>query len=336
MGLTGLHSRNMTLIMFGGKGGVGKTCNASAAAIALAKSCTTLIISTDPAHSLSDCFQQQIGTGVHPISGVDNLSATEISAEHAYAEFIRMHKKELLELFDTSTSLDEEDAELLLKLTIPGIDEIMSFKTIVDFIESGSFEKYVVDMAPSGHALRLISSPAVLDQWIKAAARMRWKYRYMVTRFSGTYQQDGADYLLVNLKKTVKKIDKLFRDYTRSEFIPVCIPEAMSNAETGRLVSSLSDFGITVKQLIINNVMESVGDCIFCKERKKGQKKHIERIEETYPNLNKVRIPLFAHEISGLDRLIEVSRYLFSPEEMDKMQIFQSESSEKPNKDEGV
>ncbi len=332
MGLAGLFSSDMTLIMFGGKGGVGKTCSASAAAIALAKNSNTLIISTDPAHSLSDCFQQQIGKGIHPITGVENLSATEISAEHEYTEFIRMHKKELMELFDTSTGLDEEDAENLLKLSIPGIDEIMSFKTIVDYIESGSYAKYVVDMAPSGHALRLISSPAILDQWIKTAAGMRWKYRYMVTRFSGSYQQDGADALLLNLKKTVKKIEKLFRDYTRSEFIPVCIPEAMSEAETGRLIASLGSFGITVKQLIINNVMEPAGDCIFCMERKKGQEKYIARIEKTYPEVNKVQVPLFAHEVCGLGRLNEVSRYLFSPEK-DNRQNFKSESDRIAGKD---
>jgi arsenite/tail-anchored protein-transporting ATPase len=177
----------------------------------------------------------------------------------------------------------------------------------------------------------LISSPAVLDQWIKTAAEMRWKYRYMVTRFSGSYQQDGADALLLNLKKTVKKIEKLFRDYTRSEFIPVCIPEAMSEAETGRLIASLGDFGITVKQLIINNVMEPAGDCLFCMERKRGQEKYLARIEKTYPEMNKVQVPLFAHEVCGLDRLNEVSRYLFTPEK-DK-HYFKSESDRIAGKD---
>jgi arsenite-transporting ATPase len=278
MALSGLDNNNLKLILVGGKGGVGKTSCATSIGLELSKTHKTLIISTDPAHSISDCLGQQLGNGIHFIDGDENLAVTEIFAEQVYANFKEKHEEELKGLFD--------------------------------IIEEGKFDKYVVDTAPTGHALRMISSPKVLDQWIKVAARMRWKYRYMVTSFSGTYTQDKTDALLLKLKKTVKKIELLFRDATQCEFIPVCIPESMAVLETGRLISSLDSSNLSVRQMIVNNVLQSEG-CSFCKERQKGQQKYLEEISETYPKLNKVIMPLFAGEVKGLEKLNQMRTLLF-------------------------
>ena len=313
MVLSGLDNADLKLILFGGKGGVGKTSCATATAIELSKFCRTLLISTDPAHSVSDCLGQQIGNGIHFVKGMKDLSVTEIVAEQVFSNFKKENEEELKTLFETSTSLDSEDIEDLLRLSIPGIDEVMSLKTIIDIMEEGRFDKYIVDTAPTGHALRLISSPAMLDQWIKVAAKMRWKYRYMVTSFSGTYKQDKTDALLLNLKKTVKKIENLFRDVTQCEFIPVCIPESMAVSETGRLISMLRDSNLSVRQIIVNNVMESEG-CSFCKERKNAQQKYLEQISTTYPDLKRVIVPLFAYEIQGMERLDQMRMSLFDKE----------------------
>ena len=311
MALSGLDNVELKLILFGGKGGVGKTSCATATAIELSKTCKTLIISTDPAHSVSDCLGQQIGNGIHQVKDVENLAATEIIAEQAYSDFKKENEEELKELFKTSTNLDDEDINDLLRLSLPGIDEVMSLKTIIDFIEDGQFEKYIIDTAPTGHALRLISSPTMLDQWIKVASKMRWKYRYIVTNFSGSYKEDKTDTLLLNLKKTVKKIESLFGNSARCEFIPVCIPESMAVSETGRLITNLRESKFTVRQMIVNNVMESEG-CSFCKERKTAQQKYLEQINTTYPNLNRVIVPLFSKEIKGLERLDQMRMLLFN------------------------
>ena len=313
MALSGLDNADLKLILFGGKGGVGKTSCATATAIELSKYRKTLLISTDPAHSVSDCLGQQIGNGIHFVKGMKDLSVTEIVAEQVFSDFKKENEEELKTLFETSTSLDSEDIEDLLRLSIPGIDEVMSLKTIIDIMEEGRFEKYIVDTAPTGHTLRLISSPTMLDQWIKVAAKMRWKYRYMVTSFSGTYTQDKTDALLLNLKRTVKKIENLFRDVTQCEFIPVCIPESMAVSETGRLISMLRDSNLSVRQIVVNNVMESEG-CSFCKERKNAQQKYLEQISITYPNLNRVIVPLFANEIQGMERLNQMRMSLFDKE----------------------
>jgi len=310
MALAGLENNDLKLIVFGGKGGVGKTSCAIATALELSKNFKTLLISTDPAHSVSDCLEQQIGFKVVKIVGKPNLSVIEVVADEALSGFKTEHRNELKKLFETSTNLDNEDIDEMLTLSIPGIDEVMSFKTIIDFIEEGEFDKYVVDTAPTGHALRLISSPKLLDEWIKVAARMRWKYRYMITSFSGSYKQDEVDTFLLSLKKTVKRIEKLLRDKTKCEFIPVCIPEAMAIMETKRLLVDLSKSGIISRQIIVNNVMTSDG-CDFCKRRKAGQLPYIQKISEIFSNLIKIEVPVFPEEIKGIEALNQLRMCLF-------------------------
>lgn len=310
MGLSGLENNNLKLIIFGGKGGVGKTSCAIATALKLSEKYKTLLISADPAHSVSDCLEQSIGFKVEKVQGITNLSAIEVIADEALLRFKTEHNDELKKLFVTSTNLDNEDIDEMLTLSIPGIDEIMSFKTMIDFIEEGQYDKYVVDTAPTGHALRLISSPRLLDAWIKVAAKMRWKYRYMVTSFSGSYQEDEVDILLLNLKKTVKRIENILRDHTKCEFIPVCTPEAMVIMETHRLLSDLEKIEIWASQLIINNVMISE-DCSFCKRRKNGQRKYLQQINDIFQHLKTVEVPAFPEEIKGLEALNQLQNYLF-------------------------
>ena len=311
MALTGLENNDLKLIIFGGKGGVGKTSCAIASALELSENFNTLLISTDPAHSISDCLEQQIGFQVRQVTGNPKLAAIEVVANEALSGFKAEHQNELKKLLETSTNLDNEDIDELLTLSIPGIDEVMSFKTIIDFIEEDRYEKYVVDTAPTGHALRLITSPKLLDEWIKVAARMRWKYRYMITSFSGSYQQDAVDTFLLGLKKTVKRIENILRDNTNCEFIPVCVPEAMAIMETGRLLEDLAKSEIISRQIIVNNVMTSEG-CGFCIQRKAGQLKYIQQIEESFPYLNKVEVPLFTEEIKGIEALIRLKSFLFN------------------------
>jgi arsenite-transporting ATPase len=310
MALSGLDNSDLKLVIFGGKGGVGKTSCAIATAIALSQNHKTLLISTDPAHSVSDCLEQEIGFKVVKVAGTANLSAIEVVADEALSVFKAAHHSELKKLLVTSTNFDNEDIDDMLTLSIPGIDEIMSFKTIIDFIDEGGYEKYVVDTAPTGHALRLISSPKLLDAWIKVAAKMRWKYRYMITSFSGSYKQDEVDAFLLSLKRTVKRIENILKDETKCEFIPVCIPEAMAIMETVRLLADLHKSQINARQIIVNNVMVS-DDCNFCKSRKAGQVKYIQQINEIFDNLNRVQVPVFAEEIKGKEALEKLRMSLF-------------------------
>lgn len=312
MALRGLLEPSLNLIFFGGKGGVGKTtCASIAAHYAADNNKKTLLISTDPAHSLSDSLGVEIGDEIRHMEGVGTLSAVEISAEKALLRFKAEYEDELTRFFDTSTYLDEEDKDSILALPIPGLDEVMGFKTIVDLIEKGEFDKYVIDTAPTGHALRLLGLPELLDDWIKVMARMRWKYRYMVASFAGKYAPDSADDFLMRLKRAVKKIERVLKDCSRCEFIVVTIPEDMAVKETERLIRSLTEYGIKVRQLIINNVIPQNTECRFCRARREGQDRYIREIRGKFGDFNITMIPLQPREVKGKEALQEMEGLFF-------------------------
>lgn len=301
MALTGLRNKNIKLILFGGKGGVGKTTCAVSTSIFLSKNYKTLLISTDPAHSLSDNLGVEIGDRITEVKGMKNLSAIEVNAEKVFSEFKIHHEKEIKKILDNSTYLDKEDIDSIISLPIPGIDEVMGFKIIVDLMEESRFEKYIVDTAPTGHALRLLTFPDLLNDWIRVMAKMRWKYRYMVESFSGKYNPDEGDDFLLTMKKTVNKIKALLLDELRTEFIVVTIPEYMGVLETERMLNSLCNYGITVRQIVINNVLD-LKECSFCIERRKEQDKYIEWITKKN-NVKTTMTFLQPQEVRGIRRL---------------------------------
>lgn len=299
------------LILFGGKGGVGKTTCASSSALNFAsKGHKTLAICTDPAHSLGDSLNQAIGEKVIQIKGIDNLYAVEVNAEEMLEDFKNQHEKELKKLLDTTTNLDSEDVNALFSLPIPGMDELMGFKTIVDMIEEGNFDYYIVDTAPTGHALKLLNSPGLIDDWVKVMAKMKWKYKFMVKSFAGKYIEDKSDDFLMNLKRMIKKIDNILKNPEQCEFVPITIPEAMPMMETEDLVSTLKEMGISVKRIVINNVLESDG-CDFCKSRRKQQQSYIEQMNNKFHNVKIAKIPLQPQEVRGLESLNNIKGLIF-------------------------
>ncbi len=295
------------LIFVGGKGGVGKTTVACSLGVFLSERFKTLVISTDPAHSVSDSLMQPIGDAIKKVNHTSQLFALEINAEKIYREFLAEHRDQLKRIMDTTTNLDEEDIEMMLETTIPGLDEVMGLKVVTDYAAQGNFEKVIVDTAPTGHALRLLSMPHLLDDWIKVMAKLRWKYREVMTSFKGMYEPDSGDDFLVDLKKTVKRIESLLRDKTACEFIPVTILTEMALAETERLTQSLLDYGISAQHLILNQVLTDQHDGTFFQKRKAEQAKFKARARNAFSRFNIIEIPLYAEEIKGLEMLTKLS-----------------------------
>ncbi len=311
MGLTGLKDAPLKLILFGGKGGVGKTTCAVSAGLCLAEEFSTLIVSTDPAHSLSDSLEQKFGDEVTAVLNVKNLSVIEISAKKVFCAFKEKHEQEIRKIIDTSTYLDQEDTEAVLNLPIPGIDEVMGLKVIMDLLEEGRFDKVVVDMAPTGHALRLLKVPALLDDWIKVVAKLRWKYRYMITTFAGKYTPDEGDDFLLEMKKTITRIHTLFTDRKQCEFIMVTIPEAMAVRETERLIKELGSCGIAIRQIAVNNVTPESENCRFCMDRRERQEEYIDYLENRMGNVRTTVLPMQSREVKGLAALTGFKELLF-------------------------
>jgi arsenite-transporting ATPase len=133
----------------------------------------------------------------------------------------------------------------------------------------------------------------------------------MVETFAGKYNGDEGDDFLLSMKRTVKKIEDLLRDQNRCEFIAVTIPEDMAILETERLISNLGKYGIKVRQLVINNVLESDG-CRFCKEKRQEQDKYINQIKDRMNGLRRTVVHSCPHEVKGLKALADFNKQLFS------------------------
>ena len=298
----------MKLVLFGGKGGVGKTTCASATAVQFAAAGNrTLLVSVDPAHSLSDSLEREIGPEVQKIEEVKNLSALEISAEGLFLKFKGEHGDEIKRILETGTYLDEGDIDDLFSLSIPGLDEVMAFKELVEVMDRGEYDFHILDTAPTGHALRLLALPELLDEWIRVLARMRYKYRYVVSRLARREIHEPADDFLFTMKRTVQKIQGLLRDPDRCEFVVVTIPETMAIAETLRLVEQLDRMKIPVKRLIVNRVGSSEhAACPFCHERWQEQRESLQECERAFPRLTIFKLLERPHQVKGLQRLREL------------------------------
>jgi arsenite-transporting ATPase len=296
-------------ILFGGKGGVGKTTCAAATAIALFPK-KTLIVSTDPAPSLGDCLGQKIGDEIVKVEQAGNLYALEISAEKTLERFRRDYRPQMLHLLETSAGIEHltrRERENLLSLPVPGADEVMGLKRLMDLMEEGTFEKYILDTAPTGHALRLLSMPKIFDEWINVFYNLRDKHRFHERAFS---KPDRADQFLISLKTSAKKLTNLLRS-EKTEFVVVTAAERLALGETKNLVDHLRSFGIAVRHLIVNKLFPDLGSD-FSRTRRNQEQKMIEEIRNTFSQLQIMEVCLQPAEPRGIDNLRQFVSLLYS------------------------
>jgi arsenite/tail-anchored protein-transporting ATPase len=301
------------LLLFGGKGGVGKTTLAAATALYWARQDAqrkVLIVSTDPAHSLRDSFDQPIGDVITPIVHVPTLFALEMDASKRLEVFTRNHGPVLRKILDRGTYFDQEDIAGFLDLSLPGLDELMAVIEIAGIVKEKTYDLVILDTAPTGHTLRLLSLPRLMEHWIHVLNLSMEKHRYMASIY-GRYHPDEADAFLKLMKDDLDLLESVLGDPVATEFVPVTIPEVMSIAETGRLHESLKELHIRVKTLIVNRVvMPSPSICLFCEERRSEQESCLEEIRNNFPLLHTVHIPLLSHHVRGQADLLDVGQLL--------------------------
>lgn len=313
MALNGLLEKPLQFIIFGGKGGVGKTTMSAALALKFAeahKDKKILIFTTDPAPSLGDSFEQELSNKPAKINGTQNLWAMEINAKVVLEEFKEKYGKDILDILQQGTYLEDEETKEILSLDIPGLDEIMGLKKITDFMESQEYDLYIVDTAPTGHTLRLLTLPDLLDNWIKFLAGLRWKYHYIIERASGRKRIESADKFLLEMKKTVKKVKSLLQDPIKTEFVVVTIAEAMGVAETEDLISSLEKSRIPSHYIIINNIFPKDGS-EFAEARRENQDKYISKMKKKFSGYIITEVILQPTEISGVGALKSLAKKIF-------------------------
>jgi arsenite-transporting ATPase len=303
--------RNLALILFGGKGGVGKTTCAAASALHCARrGQSTLLASTDPAHSLSDSLGTSLGNTPVPVSGVENLFVLELDASRELELFKRNYNSVLTEIVKRGTYFDEEDIKHFFSLSLPGLDELMAIIVLTEYLMEHSYDVIILDTAPTGHTSRMLELPEQMNNWLHVMDLMLAKHRYISSVF-GRYTSDETDKFIESWKNRVSRLRKLLSDSTKTLFVPVMIPEVMSINETERLVAFLQEHNIPVKQVVINRII-SDPECIFCKERKSDQDEALETIERKFKGFKKVLAPLWPREVKGIEELEAFGEEIFT------------------------
>ena len=297
-------------LLFGGKGGVGKTTAASATSLFLLdrakRGDSILLFSTDPAHSLSDSLGIEIGDRLVEVCqrGGAKLIAYEMDASAALEKFRATHRQVLGEIAERGTLLDEADINELLNLSLPGMDEVMALFELSELDRAGTYARIVVDTAPSGHTSRLLRLPLVFSQLLNALDRMADKHRYIVAHFSrGGVRQDDVDLFLADLSQRIEQVRSLLYDQSQTSFILVAIPEAMSVRETERYLKLLTQEGVPVTDLIINRVEQEHADCRYCRARVASQRPWLKEMARVFEPLRRHLVPLLPQEVRGLEPL---------------------------------
>jgi arsenite-transporting ATPase len=314
--LDALVGSGKRFILFGGKGGVGKTsCAAATSTWAADKGHDVLLISTDPAHCLGTIFQQKIGPEVKEIKGIDNLHALEIDPKVALKEIqVDLSKVEEKDL----SPIGLESISGLDAGAPPGADEAIAFAKVLEYIEKPEHELIIFDTAPTGHTLRLLSLPDVLNSWLGKLIKLRYTMgriwgglKALVGRAGD--EKDQSMEVIERLKSTVEKARVELSNKARTSFVPVMIPEGMAVEQTEMLLTALYEYEIPVEHIIVNMILPGEVSCKFCQARKAMQDQHLARIHHIYSDQFKItELPLLEAEVRGLERIRSLSSFLFS------------------------
>ncbi len=292
--------QGLQLLLFGGKGGVGKTTCATAAALrlsALAPDRSLLLVSTDPAHSVRDSLAGYVPPG--------KLQVIELDAQQCLAKFREQNGGMLREIAAAGTFLDDEDINQFLSLSLPGLDELMALFEISSWVEASQYDCIVVDTAPSGHTLRLLAMPELIRRWLGMLEVLLAKRRYMRRVFSRDAGPDRLDLFVTRWKSTLQLTEKLLHDPERTQFVPVAIAEPLSVYETVALFQELQSRKMPVTELVVNQLHLEC-DCPTCKAAGSAEQLQIQRL------LTAIELPcpvwgigLMADEVRGQQLLTE-------------------------------
>jgi len=299
-----LNQKSLKWIFVGGKGGVGKTSTSCSLAVLMSKVREkVLLISTDPAHNISDSFDQKFSKVPTKVNGFDNLFAMEIDPNVGIEGLPE-------EMLDEQTGLKKMMSDFAQ--TLPGVDEAVSFSEVMKLINDMQYSCVIFDTAPTGHTLRLLNFPGTVESGIGKILGMfegSNGFGPMMNMVKSMLNVDlNADFItdkLGDILPTVRKMKSEFEDPNLTTFICVCIAEFLSLYETERLIQELAKINIDSRNIVVNRLVpcENAHNCKTCKAQTSLQQKYLEQIEDLYCDFHITKVPLFETEVRGIGRI---------------------------------
>ncbi|HXA18499.1 MAG TPA: TRC40/GET3/ArsA family transport-energizing ATPase [Thermoanaerobaculia bacterium] len=235
------------VILIGGKGGVGKTTISIAAALHLSKSRPLILFTTDPASNLGDILRGELRTEA-------------LDASALYRRFLDRNLESFLELGDRGTYLDKDELRRFFELSLPGVDELMAWMRIGELVEENADATIIVDTAPTGHTLRMLSSADHFRQFAEALDSMQAKHRGMVRQFTRRNVRDAMDVFIEQFDAEARRRRDLLTDPARTVFVAVTLSEPWVAEQTERLVRDVRADGIDVPFVMLNRAVAD-DDC---------------------------------------------------------------------------
>jgi arsenite/tail-anchored protein-transporting ATPase len=296
------------VVFFGGKGGVGKTTIAAVFGLLAAyRNHKTLLVSTDPAHSLADIFDVRVGS--EPTSVRPGLWAMELDPTHEADRFIQDVKARIADTTPPRLATEVERQIDIARVT-PGAEETAVFERFTRILEEEGerYDRVLFDTAPTGHTLRLLTLPELMSVWMSGLISRRKKVNAlsrMWRRVAGAAagdERDMEDPVLDALMERQRRFDRARRvltDRKQTAFAFVVIPERLPILETDRAVRTLRKYDIPVAAIIVNRTLPAHIDGEFLAQRRQREQRYLETIDTTFTDLPVYRIPTLASDVVG-------------------------------------
>ncbi len=307
-------------IMFGGKGGLGKTTFSAATAYWLAKQGKkVLVFSVDPQASLSDIFQKDIfGQGAVKI--MDNLWAQEIDADRHIKNYQDEIRKKILDMYGFDAVPDEIEQYIQAASAEPAMEESAIFDAVVDIVVGGEYDYYIYDLVPLGHALYYLSMAKVYDEWINKITKLREEmreYEEMVSRLKREKETE-EDAILTELQYIRGRINassQILTDKEKTAFFFVVIPEEMILIDTRKAAELFAKFDVPISGYVVNRVVprELLQQNIpaYLKNRIEMQDKYLGQIGTYFGNQVAAHVPELERDVTGLDMIQKLSEIMY-------------------------
>jgi arsenite-transporting ATPase len=311
---------NRRYIMFGGKGGLGKTTFSAAAAYWLAKKgFKVLVFSVDPQASLSDIFERDI-FGKGPVEIMPNLFAQEIDADQRIREYQGEIRQKILDMYGLDQVPEEIENYIQAAAAEPAMEESAILDEVVDIVISGDYDYYIYDLVPLGHALYYLSMASVYDQWIDKITGLREEMAEYgqvaaVMKRDKETEEDKILKELQYIKHRINASSSILTDKEKTAFYFVLIPEEMIILDTKKAAGLFAKYDVPLAGYIVNRVIpaelasQDIPD--YLRNRMEMQTKYLQEINQVFGNEVLTNVPEFERDITGLPMIERVADALF-------------------------